>query len=59
MGLEDWSCKLPAWQSLSELTAGPHLYLHVTLFSKGMLALDDDDSGFMLGSWCEGARTAH
>ena len=39
-------------------TAGPHMYLPVTLFSKGMLALDDDDSGFMLGSWCEGARTA-
>ena len=36
----------------------PHMYLPVTLFSKGMLALDDDDSGFLLGSWCEGARTA-
>ena len=33
-------------------TAGPHMYLPVTLFSKGMLALDDDDSRFLWGSLC-------
>ena len=38
-------------------TAGPHMYLPVTLCSNGMLALDDDDSRFLKGSWCEGAWT--
>ena len=39
-------------------TAGAHMCLHVTLCSKGMLALSDNNSHFMWCSWCEGARTA-
>ena len=40
-------------------TAGPHMCLPVTLFSKDMLDLDEDDSRFLWGGLCGGSRTTH
>ena len=44
------------FKSLSH-TPGTHMCLPVTQFSKGMLALDKDDSRFLWGGLCGGSRT--